>query len=157
MNLSVPLIMLTSAAGLVLLKAPRNARLLSLSLLWSSAAMSFALTPSRAELPTDQMLWGLVIITAAVAYFPEAVAMKLAPTVCSAAGLVCGAAIKAAGIPPHLLILAGAATALLASTRRWPLVDWGVKVVCSWLIAVAVLAVALPLITTPGYERDHMN
>ncbi len=157
MNLSVPLIMLTSAAGFVLLKTPGNARLLSLSLLWSSAAMSFALTPSGAELPADQMLWALVIMTAAVAYPPESVAMKLTPIVCSAAGLVCGAAIKAAGIPPHLLILVGAATALLAATRRWPLVDWGVKVVCSWLIAVAVLAIALPLVTTPGYERDHMN
>jgi hypothetical protein len=156
-NLSVPLIMLTSAAGLVLLKAPANARLLSLSLLWSSAAMSFALTPSRAELLADQMLWALVIITAAVAYFPEAIVMKVTPIVCSAAGVICGAATKSAGIPPNLLILAGAAVALFASTERWPVLDWGIKVVCSWLIAVAVLAVALPLITTPGYERDHMN
>lgn len=157
MNLSIAIIMLAGAAGLVLLKVPGNARLLSLGLMWSSAAALFLVTPSRAELPADQMLWALVIATAAVAYFPESIAAKLAPLVCAGSGAICGAAIKTAGAPPQLLILAGAATAIFVPARRRPLVDWGVKVVCSWIIAVAALAATLPLITTPGYQRDHMD
>ncbi len=153
----MPLFMLSIAAGLVLLKVPRNARLLSLSLMWSSAALSFLATPASAEIPADQMVWAMVIATAAVAYFPEGIATKLAPLVYAGSGVVCGAAIKAAGAPLQLLILATAATVIFVPAGRWPLVDWGVKVVCSWLIAVGVLAVTLPVITTPGYQRDHMD
>jgi len=125
--------------------------------MWSSTAISFIITPSRAEFSADQILWALVITTAALAYLPEAVKGRLTPLVCWASGVACGATIKVAGVPPHLLILAGAGTTIFVPAGRWPLVDWGVKVVCSWLIAVAVLAVTLPLITTPGYQRDHMD
>jgi hypothetical protein len=149
--------MIASAAGLVLVRVPGNARLLSLSLMWSSAAASFVATPSSWEFPADQILWALVIATAAVAYFPEGVATKLALIVCASSGLICGATVKTAGAPLDLLILAAAATVILVPASRWPLVDWGVKVVCSWLIAVAALAATLPLITTPGYQRDHMD
>ena len=38
--------------------------------------------------------------------------------------------------------------------RRWPIV---LKVLSGWLIAIATLAAALPLITTPGYVPDHME
>ena len=157
MNHSVAVIMLTSAAGLVLLKAPASTRLIGLSLMWASAAIFFVITASRAELPAAQILWVFVIATAAIAYLPEAAGMKLAPLVCLASGAICGAAIKTAGAPLQLLLLSGAAAALFVPRIRPPLVDWGVKVVCSWLIAVAALAVTLPLITTPGYQRDHMD
>ncbi len=157
MNPLVPLIMLTSAAGVVLLKANGNTRWMSLGLMWFSTAISFMITPSRAELSADQILWAFVITTAALAYLPEAGKNRLAPLVCWASGLVCGAMIKVTGVPPHLLILTGAGLAIFVPAGRGPLVDWGVKVVCSWLIAVAVLAVTLPLITTPGYQRDHMD
>lgn len=157
MNLSVPLFMLSVAAGLLLLKVPANARLLSLSLMWGSAAASFLATSSGAEIPADQMLWAFVIATAAGAYFREGIATKLAPLVCAGSGVICGATVKAAGAPIQLLILVAAATVIFVPASRWPLVDWGVKVVCSWLIAIAALAVTLPLVTTPGYQRDHMD
>jgi len=156
-SLTVPVCILACAAGLVLLQVPRKARLLSLGLIWSSAAVSFLATPSRSELPADQMLWAAVMVTAAVAYFREGIATKLAPLVSTASGVICGIAVKTAGAPPQLLILAGAAAAIFVAPGRPPLVDWGVKVVCSWLIAIAALAVTLPLITTPGYQRDHMD
>ena len=157
MSVSVPIVILTSAAGLVLLKVPRNAQLLSLGLMWSSAGLAFLGTPSRADFPADQILWAVVIATAAVPYFPDGIATKLSPLACAGSGVVCGAAIKAVGAPLQLLILAGAATVIFVPASRWRLVDWGVKVVCSWLIAVAALAVTLPLMTTPGYQRDHMD
>ena len=32
-----------------------------------------------------------------------------------------------------------------------------VKIVSSWLIAIALLSAALPLTPTPGYEPDHLE
>lgn len=39
-------------------------------------------------------------------------------------------------------------------SRRYAIV---LKILSGWLIAVALLSAALPLITTPGYQSDHME
>jgi hypothetical protein len=38
--------------------------------------------------------------------------------------------------------------------RKWGI---GIKVACSWLIAIAALEIGLNLVPTPGYKPDHMD
>ena len=50
--------------------------------------------------------------------------------------------------------------ALLAFPAGWLVAHRGalaIKVLASWLIAVAILVAALPMVPTPGYVQDHME
>lgn len=52
------------------------------------------------------------------------------------------------------------ALALLCLPARWLVrrnLSIGIKVVASWIMAVAILAALLPLAPTPGYVPDHMQ
>lgn len=155
-DLFAPLLMLGAALGFVLMKAPRDTRLFGLSLMWLSAAASFLLI-SSGVIAVDRMVWASVIAVAGASYLPTAVGAKLTPLICAAAGLVGSAASKAAGAPGHLLLLIIPAIVLLAPEHPPRLATWGAKIISSWLIAIATLAIALPLISTPGYQQDHMD
>ncbi|MBC7506267.1 MAG: hypothetical protein H7267_11170 [Sandarakinorhabdus sp.] len=73
-------------------------------------------------------------------------------------GLWAGAVTAIAGTPQDL------ARALPVALLAWP-AGWlvthragiAVKVLASWLIAVAILVAALPIVPTPGYMQDHME
>ena len=74
------------------------------------------------------------------------------------AGLWAGAVIKAEGTGTQLLealpCVLIALPAHLVRQRGWGI---AIKVVSSWLIAVALLAALLPTTVTPGYVPDHMD
>lgn len=74
------------------------------------------------------------------------------------AGLWCGLLVALGGSPSVLLEVAP--WVLLCLPGAW-LVKTGkgvaIKVVSSWLIAIAVLAAALSTVPLPGYMPDHME
>lgn len=103
--------------------------------------------------------WASVVLTAAAVHLPGGLGPKASMFAAVNAGAWAGAAIACAGAPwdlaralPWMLI---ALLGVWIAARRERIV---LKVVASWLIAVAVLAAGLPATTpTPGYAPDHME
>ncbi len=97
------------------------------------------------------------VLTALCVHLPGGVRHWLALLLAANAGLWCGVV---AALSDALSVLFVLPLALLALPGCW-IVSRGYaivpKVLSGWLVAVAVLAAALPLITTPGYEPDHME
>lgn len=120
-------------------------------------------TLATAMLPLDAGMQGVVLaglwtstaITAAAVHFlPRGMALPLAFAV--NAGGWAGAAIAVGGVPGDLARALPAA--LVALPAAWLVAQGGglgVKIVASWLIAVAILAATLPIVQTPGYVEDH--
>jgi len=103
--------------------------------------------------------WFSVMLTAGAVHLPRAVGFKLALALALNAGLWTGGVIAAAGASIDLLT--ALPLALLCVPGSW-LVATGrsiaIKVVTSWLVAVAILASALSIAPiTPGYEPDHLE
>lgn len=107
---------------------------------------------------TQACWFGGVVCTASV-YLPAAVLRRIAPLLAVCTGLCCGIATTGQGDGFGLL-----------RTLPWLLLSWpaaglidrgaavAVKVACSWLLAVAVLAATLAwLPVTPGYLPDHLE
>ena len=88
------------------------------------------------------------------AKLPPAVFLVAAANVGLWAGLVTSVAGKgrdlAIAVPCILLMFVGRPIVV----RGWGI---GVKVVASWLTAVAILATMVSLTPTPGYVQDHME
>lgn len=102
--------------------------------------------------------WVTVAGAAASVHLPNRVCRQIALPMALWVGIIAGAVTAIAGHTrdvltglPALAVLAPAAW-LVATGRQI-----AIKVVTSWLIAIAVLAAALPLTPTPGYVPDHMQ
>lgn len=128
------------------------------------AALVAALAAAQLPLPPKWVdgvflgLWASTVIVAAFVHFPRRLASGVPLALGINAGLWAGASVAIAGTT---LDLAKAAPWLaLVVPGAW-LVAGGrgvaVKVVSSWLIAIAVLAAVLPIVPTPGYAPDHME
>jgi len=103
--------------------------------------------------------WVSVIAAAACVHWPGGVGPRLAVVLAINTGIWGGAVIAVAGgsldfvksLPCALVCLPGG---WLVATRRQIVI----KVLSSWLIAVALLASTLQITTpTPGYVPDHMD
>ncbi|WP_411287191.1 hypothetical protein [Phenylobacterium sp.] len=102
--------------------------------------------------------WLSTALTAASLHLPAAWRDRLAMPLALNAGAWTGAVVALAGAPLDLAKALPAA--LLALPGAWLVArNRGIvlKVVSSWLIAVALLAAALPIVSTPGYVPDHMD
>ncbi|MDH4386790.1 MAG: hypothetical protein QE280_15280 [Caulobacter sp.] len=99
-----------------------------------------------------------VILNAATSYLPKGPGPYLSLGMAANAGLWTGALLAAGGRQDLLALVAP--WIFLALPAGW-LIRKGariaVQVAASWLIAVAVLAVALPLVSVPAYQSDHME
>ncbi|MDI1365559.1 MAG: hypothetical protein PSX79_11960, partial [bacterium] len=140
--------------------APPRARL------WGAIIFGLAaLGISVIELPpstTDGIFlacWASILLTAATVHWPRGRTFVAIALLSVNAGVWAGAVLAATGkpidrlvaLPVVLLCLPGA----WLVSRHWGL---GVKVLASWLAAVAILGASLPLLTpTPGYVADHME
>jgi len=157
---ALPPALLCAALGFALAFAPRRAILPSLLAL-ATCACAVVWRGLDASWRDGAFIgcWISVIAAAAAVHLPRGVPIWLAVALGLNAGAWAGAVIAVAGapvdlarsLPAALLCLPGAW--LVATGRRIAL-----KVAASWLIAVALLAASLPLITpTPGYVPDHMD
>lgn len=156
---ALPPALLCAALAFALAFAPRRAIAPALFLLVSaSVATSFAPIPTAWVEIAFLGCWASVMVTAASVHLPDGANYRLALALGINAGVWVGAVVAVAGheidlakaLPFGLLALPAA---WLVATRR----GIAVKVVASWLIAVAILAGALPLVPTPGYKPDHME
>jgi hypothetical protein len=99
------------------------------------------------------------VIIAALSVHVRAIA-SLTPALLLAAntGVWAGAVIAIAGTPQDLT--RALPVALLALPAGWIVANRAgiaIKVLASWLVAVAILVAALPIVPTPGYVQDHME
>ena len=156
---ALPAALLCLALGLMLAFAPHRVRLPALALL-GLGAVAAATTP----LPRDWVevsflgCWATVILSALLVHLPRGVPAWLAVPVALAAGLSAGAVIAQEGTWLDLCLAFPCAIAVVPAIwlrdRGWGV---AIKVVGSWLIAVALLAALLPTVSTPGYAADHMQ
>jgi hypothetical protein len=103
--------------------------------------------------------WSSLIVTALLVYFPQplrrwpSLAVPLAANGGVWAALVVATESPAMDVVPILATLAIIIPASICVARGWAL---AVRVVTSWLLAVALLVGAIPyLVVHPGYVADH--
>ena len=155
----LPPAILIAALGLALAFVPLRRALIAAGLMVVVTLIAWWSGPSAAWIePIFVGCWLSVIATAALVHrpatLPPAVFLAAAANVGLWAGLVTSVAGKgrdlAIAVPCILLMFVGRPIVV----RGWGI---GVKVVASWLTAVAILATMVSLTPTPGYVQDHME
>jgi len=157
---ALPPALLCAALGLALAFAPRRAWGPSLVVL-AGTATSVAVAPVPPSWLEAIFLgcWMSVAASAATVHLRNALSPRWAFALSLNAGFWSGAVVAIAGSRLDLLKALPCVLVLLPAAwivgRRAPIV---VKVVSSWLIAVAVLAATLQFLpVTPGYMPDHLD
>jgi hypothetical protein len=156
---ALPAALLCAAVGLALGFAPRKAW--TASLLALAAAAVGAMLPPLGPAWREAFLlgcWFSLLLAAVAVHLPQGIGVRLAILLAANSGFWAGGVINLTAQPIHLLVALPWAllcfpAGWITSKRRGVVL----KVVISWLAAVALLAAALPTISTPGYEPDHMD
>jgi hypothetical protein len=102
--------------------------------------------------------WASVIVSALSLQLPWQPSALVVAGLAVNAGLWAGAITALNGKPSDLAI--ALLCALLAFPAAWLSTTparLGVKIVAGWLVAIAILASAIPLVKTPGYKADHVE
>ncbi len=155
----VPPALLFAALACMLAFAPRAFRLPALV-----AALVAGFLVAQAPLPARWVegvflgCWASTVGTAALVHFPRRLNGWRPTALGLNAGAWAGATVAIAGTTRDLALAAPwlalvAPGALLVARGN----GVAVKVVSSWLIAIALLAAVLPIVPTPGYAPDHME
>lgn len=157
---ALPPALLFAAFGLALSFAPRRAFAPCLGLLvFVAAAIGFLRIGPQWQDAVFLGCWASVVLAAASVHLPGERKLMLVLILALNSGLWGGAVVAASG--SRLDLFKSLPLALLCVPGRW-LVDTqrqiAIKVLSSWLIAVALLAATLQITTpTPGYAPDHMD
>lgn len=157
---TLPAALLCAALGLLLAFAPRRAVLPAVvALAVAAIAASLVPLPARWIEIAFAGCWISIIVLAAGVHLPRGIPAIVAVLAAINAGLWSGFVIAGEGalasLPRALPAVALLLPARWMVARGWPI---PVKIVSSWLIAVALLAALLPTAaTTPGYVPDHMD
>lgn len=157
---AAPPSLLAAALGLCLGFAPRGSRAIGLVLFAGTATtVSFVRLPGGALEGVFAACWASVILTAASVHAGSILGKAPALFLAVNAGIWTGAVIGMAGAPGDLLkalpwVLVAYPAIRIAPTRG----AIALKIISSWLIAVAALAALLPFLpVTPGYLPDHLD
>ena len=156
----VPPALLFAALGLALAFAPRRAWALSLLALCATlGASTFVPVPHVWLEGVFLGCWISVIATAATVHLVRGLSPCAALALSLNAGVWASAVVSLSG--SRLDLLKALPCVLIFLPASWVVGRHGsipVKVVSSWVIAVAVLAATLQLLpVTPGYLPDHME
>lgn len=156
----LPPTLLSAAVGLALVFAPRRQ--------WAAATFVLAVTAftvAMTPLPRAWLeglfigCWVSVAATAAMVHCPRGLGCGTGLVLALNAGFWCGGVVALTGSRTDLVL--GLPAVLVMLPGAWTLERGAaivVKVVSSWLIAVAVLAATLQLLpVTPGYLPDHIE
>lgn len=154
---SLPPALLCLALGLLLAYVPRKWILPSIATLaFVSAFVVLVGFPAELEELVFAVCWASVVGTALLLHWPSPIPMPVVLGLSANAGLWSGAVIALSGTPldlavalPVVLVCIPAGLLLKTPLRL------GIKIIGSWLVAVALLMAAVPLIETPGYAPDH--
>jgi hypothetical protein len=156
----LPPALLFAALGLSLAFAPRRAWVPSLLALFATlAALAFLPLPHVWLEGIFLGLWTSVIATAASVHLGRGLNLRAALALSINAGVWASAVASVSG--SRLDLLEALLFVLLFLPASWVVRRYAsipVKVVSSWVIAVAVLAGTLQLLpVTPGYLPDHLE
>lgn len=155
----LPPAILCAALGIALAFIPiRRAALAATMLAFTALVVWFAGPPTRWIEPIFLGCWLSVIANVLSVQQPERLHAGLFFALAVNTGIWAGAVTAVSGqrtdlaiaLPCVLLFLGGRLIVL----RGWSI---GLKVLASWLAAVAILATMVSLTPTPGYEPDHME
>lgn len=157
---ALPPAILCAALGLALASADRKFWLLGIIVVAVAAGAG-----AWVRLPgpwTDAIFlgcWSSTVVNALRVHVVRPWGRTSTLVLCSNTGIWTGAVISAAGRKPDLLLAIPCTLTLLPAA--WAIRRGGsiaVKIVSSWLIAVAILAATLQFLpVTPGYLPDHMD
>jgi hypothetical protein len=156
----LPSALLFAALGLALAFAPRGSRAPSLLALGGTlGAFTCLLVPQVWSEDVFFGCWISVIATAASVHLVRGLGPRVALALSLNAGLWASAVASLSG--SRLDVLKALPCVLIVLPASWAVgreASIPVKVVSSWVIAVAVLAATLQLLpVTPGYLPDHME
>ncbi|MEO6248156.1 MAG: hypothetical protein ABIO85_06185 [Sphingomicrobium sp.] len=155
----LPIAILFFALGLGLSFSPLRAALVAVAaMVVAAVALSYAPLP-RAWLEAVFVgLWVSVIGSICLAYVPRRVPQSLAIAAGLNGGVWAGSLAGLATMRPGMVMVMPLVLSLFLGRAvvalRQPI---AVKVVGSWVIAVATLAIFVSLTPTPGYQQDHMQ
>ena len=151
-----PAALLCAGLGLALAFMPARARVPALVVLAAAALLVNRIAfPAGWQEAIFAGTWISVVLAALAVHLPRA-SMSAALALAANTGIWAGAVTAIAGTPADLI--RALPLGLLAFPGAWLVAQRGgiaIKVVSSWLIAVAILVAALPMVQTPGYARDH--
>jgi hypothetical protein len=102
--------------------------------------------------------WLSVIVTAAFVHVRRPLGLNAAMPLAINAAIWGGATIASAGTASA--VIKALPVLLLAFPAKWLVnqqAGLSIKVVASWLVAIAILAIGLTAVPTPGYIADHME
>lgn len=155
----LPPSILIAALGLALAFVPlRRALMASVLMILVALATWWIAPPVRLIEPIFVACWLSVIVTAGLVHRPQKLPAALFLVAAGNVGLWAGAVTSVAGKGRDLLIALPLVYLFLLGQpivmRGWGI---GLKVVASWLTAVAILATMVSLTPTPGYQPDHME
>ena len=151
-----PPALLCAALAFALAFVPQRLRLSAIGIL-----VMAALAASRIEFPNAwheaifAVTWFSVVVAALLVHSPRYPA-ALVLVVAGNTGFWAGAVTAIDGTLRDLAL--AVPLVLLAWPGGWLVAQRGgiaIKVVASWLVAVAILVAALPIVPTPGYALDH--
>jgi len=103
-------------------------------------------------------IWATIIAAAAQTYFSPKVAQRWALPLAVVAGVGVGSLASLSGRKSDLFF--ALPISLLFVPGRWIVArGYGlmIKIVASWMIAIAMLSAFVSLTPTPGYQPDHME
>ena len=155
----IPSLLLCATIGLLLSFTMGRVAWLAVSGM-AAAAVVMALVALPQSLATAIFvgIWSTIIATAALAYFPPAVAARWALPLAIVAGVGVGSLASLSARKSDLVL--ALPIALLFVPGRWVVAHGyglGIKIVASWMIAIAMLSTFVSLTPTPGYQPDHME
>ena len=155
----LPMILLCATLGLALAPASRRAAWFGFTGLVVGALVAVSPSlPQNLFAAVTAGLWLSLIGTAAFAFLAQGSTDRWRVAAGINAGLWTGAFASLSG--QHAALLLAVPLGLIFLLGRW-FVDRGypivVKVVASWMIAIASLAIFVSLLPTPGYRPDHMQ
>jgi hypothetical protein len=157
---ALPAALLCGAVGLAIAFAPRRIWLPSVLILTATACIAGTAAFGASGLETVFFgCWTSVAASAVTVHLPRGLGSRGALALSLNGGFWSGGVIAVAGSSPNLL--EALPCVLISFPAAWivrsgaPIV---VKVISSWLIAIAVLSATLALLpVTPGYMPDHLE
>jgi hypothetical protein len=157
---ALPPAILCVALGLALASTDRRVAIAGvLVLAMTASAVAFAPLPPSWTDAAFLGCWLSVAINSSIVYVPGGLGSDTALAISFNSGIWAGAVLALAASRRDLIIALLWSLSVLPAGWTYRRHQWIVlKVVASWLIAIAVLAGALQFLSvTPGYLPDHME
>ena len=155
----LPPAILCAALGIALAFVTLRTALIAATVMVAVAVAAWLVHPPLAWVePIYVGCWLSVIANSILAYRPQLLPASLFAIAAGNSGMWAGAVTAVSGQGRDLAIALPCVMLLLPGNpivkRGWGI---GLKILASWLTAVAILATMVSLTPTPGYKPDHME